>query len=92
MCAALVNLAANNAENRVKIAEAGGIQAIVEGTEKHKEHAGVQEQGCGALLNLAWNTAANKASIRDHGGLGLAREAYAKHKHAMAKELIYLLT
>ena len=91
-CWALSMLAAINAENKVKIAEAGGIQAIVEGTEKHKEHAGVQENGCGALVNLAANNAANKASIRDHGGLGLAREAYAKHKHAMAKELIYLLT
>ena len=59
--------------------------------DKHKEHAGVQENGCGAFLNMAANNAANKASIRDHGGLGLAREAYAKHRDATAKELIDLL-
>ena len=39
--------------------------------DKHKEHAGVQENGCGALVNLATNNAANKASIRDHGRVSL---------------------
>ena len=64
--------------------------------DKHKEHAGVQENGCGALVNLATNNAANKASNPGSRGLefviNLAREAYAKHRHAKAKELIDLLT
>ena len=39
----------------MKIAEAGGIEAIVEGMGRHGEDAGVQEQGCGALGNLGGN-------------------------------------
>ena len=54
-CGALRNLA-NNVENRVSIANAGGmIAAIVSGMKAHTDHAGVQEQGCGALANLATN-------------------------------------
>ena len=79
MCAALVNLAANNAENRVKIAEAGGIQAIVEGMDKHKEHAGVQEHGCWALQNLADN-AENQVKIAEAGGIQAIVEGMEKHK------------
>jgi hypothetical protein len=48
----------------VKIAEAGGIEAIVEGMGRHKEHAGVQEQGCGALANLGMVKQENDIKIR----------------------------
>jgi hypothetical protein len=50
----LINLTANNnAVNKVKIAGAGGIEAIVAVMAALKAHAGVQEQACGALRSLA---------------------------------------
>ena len=59
--------------------------------DKHKEHAGVQENGCGAFLNMAANNAANKASIEKEGGIDVARKAYDTHRISKAKELIELL-
>jgi hypothetical protein len=40
---------ARNDENRVKIAEAGGIEVILGTMRGHEGDAGVQEWGCGAL-------------------------------------------
>ena len=54
-CAALTNLAANNADNQVTIAEAGGIRSVVDAMERHKDVADVQEYGCATLSNLAHN-------------------------------------
>ena len=53
-CVALWNLAAND-DNRVAIAEAGGVRAVVEAMERHKDVAGVQQYGCGALRCFAAN-------------------------------------
>ena len=53
-CAVLKNQAAN-AENQVKIAAAGGIDAIVRAPDAHPADAGVGEKGCGALNTLADN-------------------------------------
>ena len=79
---------AGNADNKVKIGEAGGIEAILGAMRGHEGDAEVQKQGCWALYNLAADCGAKKASIRDLGGLGLARKAYDKHRHAKAQELI----
>ena len=57
-----------NAENQVKIAEAGGIEAILEGMGRHKEHAGVKELGCVGLWNLSGN-AENQVKIAEAGGI-----------------------
>ena len=51
-CGALKNLA-SNADNRVKIAAAGGIESILNAMKQHAQHESVQEKGCGALGNLA---------------------------------------
>ena len=37
---------ARSAENKVKIAEAGGIKAFLGAMRGHERDAGVQEQGC----------------------------------------------
>ena len=70
----------------MKIAEAGGIEAIVEGMGRHKKHAGVQEQGCGALGNLGAN-AENKVKIAEAGGIEAMVEGMGRHKeHAGVQE------
>jgi hypothetical protein len=45
------------ADNRVKAASCGGIEAVVAAMEWHVSSVGVQEQACGALCNLALNGA-----------------------------------
>jgi len=45
-----------NDDNQVKIAEQGGIKAVIEALLAHKGSAEVQEAGCGALCNLAANS------------------------------------
>jgi len=47
--------AAALAANKVKIAEAGGIAAIVAAMGSHVGVSGVQEQGCWAFASLAVN-------------------------------------
>ena len=54
-CRALANLS-ENVDNRAKIEEARGIEDIIEGMRRsgrHKEAAGVQQQGCVALARLS---------------------------------------
>ena len=53
-CAALWSLAVN-ADNQVKVAQAGGIEMVISAMKKHEGHAGVQEKGCAALWSLAVN-------------------------------------
>ena len=51
-CRGLSNLS-ESVDNRAKIAEARGIEVIIEGMRRHKEVAGVQQQGCVALARLS---------------------------------------
>jgi hypothetical protein len=53
-------LALSNVENKVKIAGAGGIEAIIEGMGTHRENKEVQEIGCSALRIFAFSNAENK--------------------------------
>ena len=52
-CAALSNLALNNDHNQLKIAEAGGIEAVVAAMDVYKTSVFVQEHACAALWILA---------------------------------------
>ena len=88
-CGALWNLGVN-AENQVKIAEAGGIEAMVEGMGRHTAHAGVQEAGCRALLNLGANERI-AVKISEAGGVSAAQKAVETHRLARATELLNLL-
>ena len=75
-----------NAENQVKIAEAGGIEAILEGMGRHKEHADVKELGCVGLWNLSGN-AENQVKIAEAGGIEAIVEGMGRHKeHAGVQE------
>eukprot|EP00961_Rhodomonas_salina_P027916 377640-Rhodomonas_salina.1 len=72
-CWALGNLAVNadnqvNAGNQLMIADAGGVEAVVEAMKRHPESAAVQDKGCGALWSLACN-ADNKVKIAGAGGV-----------------------
>jgi predicted hotdog family 3-hydroxylacyl-ACP dehydratase len=74
----LCNLAANNAENKERIAAIGGIDCVVQAMAAHIGVAGVQEQGCGAMFNLATNTK-NKERIAAAGGINRVVHAMAAH-------------
>jgi hypothetical protein len=74
----LRNLARNNAENKERIAAAGGIDRVVQAMAAHVGVAGVQEQGCGALRNLAAN-AENKKRIAAAGGIDRLVQAKKNH-------------
>ena len=55
-CAALMSLAFNNADNKKRIAEVGGIDMILSMMEVHgAANAEVANRGCGALWSLAFN-------------------------------------
>ena len=66
-CAAFWNLADNNENNKVMIADAGGIPSILSAMRTHSSNARVQEHGCGALWKLALNNGSNKVTISDAG-------------------------
>ena len=76
-CGALMKLAENR-DNQMTIAEAGGITSIVSAMKIHPEFPYVQEYGCGALWNLALNDG-NKGGIADEGGIAAIVVAMKKH-------------
>ena len=61
-CDRLGDLANASDENKVKIANLGGIQAILKAMKDHAAEAKVQENACAALLNLGINVD-NKVKI-----------------------------
>ena len=74
-CGALLNLSVNG-KNKVAIAAAGGIDAILLAMRSHVSNADVQKYGCGAFLNLGEN-GNNRVVIATAGGIG-AILGYAK--------------
>ena len=79
-CAALMNLANNNADNRKRIGEAGGIAMILSMMEQHGEsNATVAEEGCGALWLLAC-IADNKRKILAADGVSMVERMKSKWK------------
>ena len=78
--ASLWNLAANNADNKKRIGEAGGVAIVLRMLEVHGESsAGVAKRGCGALLNLAAN-AENKVKILAVNGVSIVQRMKSKWK------------
>ena len=75
-----MNLSYND-DNKKKIADKGGIEAIIEGMKKHINVAHVQEYGCGALKNLSRNKD-NRKKIADKGGIEAIIEGMKKHINA----------
>ena len=76
-----------NADNKVKIAAAGGVADVLAAMRAHRSHAGVQVQGCGALWSLAGNNADNKVKIAAAGGIADVLAAMRAHRsHARVQE------
>ena len=79
-CGALKCLAVN-ADNKVRIVLAGGIEAVIAAMKEHRTNAGLQEQACGALINLAANNNTdNKVRIAGVGGIEAVVAAMAANK------------
>ena len=76
-CRALWDLATT--DNRIKIADAGGIADVLAAMRAHRLHARVQQYGCSALGNLAVN-ADNSVKIADAGGITDVLAAMRAHK------------
>ena len=77
----LEDLANNNNDNCVAIAEAGGIDCVVSAMQRHAGHTAVQEAGCWALASLACNHD-NCVAIAKAGGIDyvvFAMQRYASH-------------
>ena len=74
----LRNLAYNNENNKVKIADAGGITTILSAMKTHSSNATVQENGCGALWSLAVNDK-NQVTIAEAGGIPTILSAMKTH-------------
>ena len=63
-----------NENNRVTIAEAGGITTILSAMKNHSSNANVQENSCGTLVNLALNEN-NRVTISNAGGKAVIESA-----------------
>jgi len=61
-CGALGNLAANNADNQVKIGAGGGVEAIVQAMGGHRGSVAIQEWSCWAPGHTEM-----EALLRQHG-------------------------
>ena len=79
-CWALKNFA-DIFNDRVAIAEAGGIEAIRGAMGKHESNVRVQVAGCGAMANLAPNNDNNSVSIAGAGSIEAIREAMGRHEN-----------
>ena len=74
-CAALRNLAANDA-NQVKVAAEGGVGAIVSAMQQHPADAKVQAAACYALQNLTYNND-NRVKAKSAGAEDAVKRAMA---------------
>ena len=63
----------------MRIASAGGIEAVVKAMQTHAQSADVQQEGCRALRNSSFNHAENKARIADAGGIEAVVAAMQTH-------------
>jgi hypothetical protein len=77
-CWALRKLAVN-AGNQVRIAEAGGIEAVLSAMKAHTTSVLAQQHACAALRSLAVN-AGNKVLIAEAGGIEAVVSAMKAHK------------
>jgi len=78
-CNKLESLAGND-DNRIKIADAGGIADVLAAMRAHRSHVGVQEMGCGALWNLDNSNADNRIKISDAGVIADVLAAMRAHR------------
>ncbi len=79
----------SNAENQVKVARAGGIEAVMSAMRAHVGHAGVHEAGCRALLMFSGDSL---VMINPFGSWMFLPQAYIRHKSESARQVIQKLT
>ena len=79
-CSALARLAFDDKDNQKAIADAGGIEAVVDAMRENKGHAGMQVAGCRALVNLASDNRDNQKTIVDAGGIEAVGDAMRENK------------
>jgi hypothetical protein len=72
-----LNLAANNADNKVKIGAGGGVEAIVQAMGGHRGSVKIQEWSCWALLNLAGGSNDIQQRIKRAGARKAVQRAMA---------------
>ena len=77
-CRALANIAADAADNKKKVADAGGIEAVVAAMNAHTRVADVQKNGCAALGNIAM-LAETKRMVAAAGGIEAVVAAMEAH-------------
>jgi hypothetical protein len=77
-CGALWYLALND-NNKVTIAEAGGITTILSAMDNHSSNPFVQYCGCTALMKLVTNNDNNKVMITNAGGEVAIQSAIRNH-------------
>jgi hypothetical protein len=76
---ALVNIGAN-AQSRVVIASAGGIDAVISGMAKHWSDTEVQKETLAALANIAANNPDNMLAVCERGGIRAVLSALVAHR------------
>jgi len=74
----LANLA-DNLDNKVAVAKAGGIKAVITAMRNHASHAGVQHYGCRALTSIAYKNWDNKVAVAKAGGIEAIITAMRNH-------------
>ena len=79
-CAALMNLAADDANRRAVGRVHGAFEAVVAAMQRHPDHAKVQQYGCRALMNLAVDGANRKAIGRVDGVFRTIVAALKRHR------------
>ena len=65
-------------DNKIAIAEAGGIERLMAALSTHAGHAGVAEKACGTLYNIGRSDRTLQHSIKDAGAEELLRAAVAR--------------
>ena len=83
-CMALLNLAGSHAENKARIAGAGGIEAVVVAMQTHAQSADVQRNGCRALCSLA---SGDGIRTRIAGAGGIEAVVAAMQTHAQSADV-----
>ena len=86
-CMALINLAAENSNNKEVIAAKGGIEAVVEAMAAYESNAGVQEVGCWALGNIASWESGLTSHVRETDAVPLVKKALSAFPYDWSLQL-----
>ena len=80
-CWALRNLSGNHPENQSRIAQAGGIEAVLSAMKGHENRAGVQEHACVVFFLTSRNAECKRHAI-DAGAIPAIEAARRNHPNS----------